>query len=62
MSAPNSKIIRRDVQRKYLLPIIVRVFSDFLAITLPSVAAMLIGAMSDSLLALDREEIGRAHV
>ena len=53
MSAPNSKIIRRDVQRKYLLPIIVRVFSDFLAITLPSVAAMLIGAMSDSLLALD---------
>ena len=57
MSAPNSKIIRRDVQRKYLLPIIVRVFSDFLAITLPSVAAMLIGAMSDSLLALDREAI-----
>ena len=57
MSAPNSKIIRRDVQRKYLLPIIVRVFSDFLAIALPSVAAMLIGTMSDSLLALDREAI-----
>ena len=57
MSAPNSKIIRRDVQRKYLLPIIVRVFSDFLAITLPSVVAMLIGTMSDSLLALDREAI-----
>ena len=54
MSESNSKIIRRDVRRKYLLPIIVRVFSDFLAIALPSVAAMLIGTMSDSLLALDR--------
>ena len=57
MSESNSKIIRRDVRRKYLLPIIVRVFSDFLAIALPSVAAMLIGTMSDSLLALDREAI-----
>ena len=57
MSESNSKIIRRDVRRKYLLPIIVRVFSDFLAIALPSVAAMLIGTMSDSLLALDRAAI-----
>ncbi len=57
MSESNSKIIRRDVRRKYLLPIIVRVFSDFLAIALPSVAAMLIGTMSDSLLALDRGAI-----
>lgn len=57
MSESNSKTIRRDVRRNYFLPIIVRVFSDFLAITLPSVAAMLIGTMSDSLLALDSSAI-----
>lgn len=45
--------IRRDGLKFYLIPVLVRILSDFSGLALPTVTALLIGDMTDSLLALD---------
>lgn len=45
--------IRHDGLKFYFTPVLVRIFSDFSGLALPTVTAMLIGGMTDSLLALD---------
>lgn len=49
--------IRRDGLKCYFTPVLVRIFSDFSGLALPTVTAMLIGGMTDSLLALDMTAI-----
>lgn len=49
--------IRQDGLKFYFTPVLVRIFSDFSGLALPTVTAMLIGGMTDSLLALNMTAI-----